>query len=256
MRHGADINLMTQHLYKCSGPPLYQAINNQNLAMVNELIQLGANTQPRSQDYNNGNTRGGVVGAWHYFSGSVSPFPTLQHLNAVIMAMSEFVKRSHNIEISSPGMEILMVLIAAHGHPLSSYFDVMIRVLTNSYPNDFSILLHKLEVCSSSVQDFLTGSGIRELNQRPQARPQHLQQLDHHLRGANGGKPPPRFVMSLENQARRVARQAVMASGRNVAWAVKRLQCPPALKSLLLLKDIDKAFSSPFLKAKRSAVVS
>lgn len=210
--------------------------------MVNELIQLGANTQPRSQDYS-GNYRGGVASsAWHYFSGTTSVYPMLQHCNAVMMAMSELVRRGHGVDASGPGMQILMALLAAHGHALGSSPDVLIRVLINSNLKDFSLLLRKLQVClSTSQENFLTCSSDRDSNQ--QSRPQHLQQMDHHLRAGSGGKHPPRIVMSLQNQARRVARQAVMASGRNVVWASKRLHCPPALKSLLQLKDIDRAFS-------------
>lgn len=238
VNHGADINLVTQHLYKCSGPPLYQAVNNQNLDIVKELIYLGATTQPRPQHYCSNRN---LNKPWLYISGQQSSLPTLTHPNVVIMAMAELVKRgSASIDASGPGMEILMELVAAHGYPLGPCSDILVRVFMNSTPADFTKLHHKLQVCSSSLQEHLL-SGV---NDRPATRPQHLQQMDHHLRGlSRGPRTTPSFVMSLENHARRVARQAMMASGHNVVWATKRLQCPPALKSILLLKDIDRAYS-------------
>ena len=51
VEHGADINQVHQHSYinKHTGPPLYLAINNQNVEMAAELLRLGATTVPRLQ---------------------------------------------------------------------------------------------------------------------------------------------------------------------------------------------------------------
>ncbi|KAK6962050.1 tankyrase-2 [Biomphalaria glabrata] len=237
VNYGADINMVTVHQWnKCSGPPLYQAVINQNIDIVNELVYLGGLTRPRPQDF---------CPAYGYakVSPKSGPQPTLTHENAVILAMSELVKRN-SLDILGPGMDILMALIAAHGHSLGSSSDVLIRVLINSRPEEFPMILHKLQLCSSSSQDELLGTSNGTNNtQRHAARSQHMQQLDHHLQTSDG-KRASYQVMSLQNQARRVARCAMMCSGHNVVWATHRLQCPPALKSLLLLKDIDRAFST------------
>ncbi|CAL1541679.1 unnamed protein product [Lymnaea stagnalis] len=258
VNHGADINMVTQHLNNtCLGPPLYQAVNNKSVELVLELLRLGATTQPRQGSSTNWPSP--VSSHWQYYiSGQPNPVRiTLQHENAVMMAMNEMVRRGNqSIDGSSQSMEILHILLAAHGYSLGSTPDVLIRVLINSSPEHFSKLLHKLQVCSSSQENLLQSAADRDSNQRLVTRSQHLHQMDYHLNGPSGGKKAPRFMMSLENQARRVVRQAVMTSGHNVFWATSRLQCPPALKSLLLLKDIDRAFSHQDVLGKPRVAVS
>ncbi|KAL8600679.1 hypothetical protein ACOMHN_006745 [Nucella lapillus] len=142
-------------------------------------------------------------------SSSSSSFPPLP----CITAIQEFVRRAEmGGVVCAESEEILHTMLAAHGNPLhSDEPNVFQRVLYMSDVARFLPLLHKVLVCSDSlVDDWPTD--------RSNAAPRTLFEL-----------------------ARRSARQALMASGRNVLWAVERLSLslPPALKGVLLLKDCD-----------------
>ena len=197
---------------------------------------------------------------------------SLQHENAVIMAMSELVKRGGQ-QLSPTSLEILMQVLAAHGLELGPTHEVLTRVLLASRNADshlqvpsggaqehlnrslssdmISMLLLKLFLCSGSCEHPETLEGIsgQASPPTPQAVAAHRlpAQADNTAAasGRRSGKPgQKKQAVSLHTQARRMVRKCMMASDRNVTWATQRLSCPPALKTLLLLKDVDRAFSS------------
>ena len=284
MHHGADLNLISRYQHQCSGPPLYRAINNQNLALVQDLLYLGASTQP-CQSHISPLAFGGLPGvgsSTNWPNLGLASFPShsglahsLQHENAVIMAMSELVKRGGE-HLTPVSLDIFMQVLAAHGLPLGPTHEVLTRVLLTSRNDTFpqisaggtfgehdhslstdmiTMLLLKLYLCSGSCHNPETLEGIagqsslttastvghrRMATQGPHQTTASSAQSER--RDAKPGMK--RKAVSLHTQARRMARKMMMTSGHNVTWATERLACPPALKTLLLLKDVDRAFSS------------
>ncbi|GFO31544.1 ankyrin domain protein [Plakobranchus ocellatus] len=303
--HGADLNLISRAQHQCSGPPLYRAINNQNLAMVQQLLSLGATTQPCNCSMS---APDGGLPTWPYLGHSTPRFSlahALQHENAVLMAMSELVKRGDQ-HLSKVSLDILMQVLSAHGLPLGSSHEVMMRVLLASrdssdpsaslqdHPQQVGLksssvlssesvssLLLKFYLCSGSCHEpdsleslispgtdiaaarrraaaagtteHIGGQGQPRVDERgqdqnaggegSQQRPAQTME-DGQATGRRGKPVRKKKAPSLHTQSRRVARRALMSSGHNVTWATQRLHCPPALKTLLLLKDIDRAFSA------------
>ena len=259
IKHGADLNQMTHYSSRWSGPPLYLAINNKNASMVEALLSLGASTVPQPLNYCQIRIDNGTPAPWKCFNSKSKisyrvPPPSLQHSNAVAMGLNELMKKGQDVDAECDGMKVLMVLLSAHGDPLGPSPEVLLRVLMNSRLDDFLMLLDKLYICSRNCQDSFAGRFSEIEGNARSTSQQHLQQMDQHLHNNNnigeegrGNSHTVNFgdVTSLQNQARRVVRQAVMCSGHNVLWATKRLDCPPALKSIILLKDIDRAHLSP-----------
>ncbi|RUS79735.1 hypothetical protein EGW08_012508 [Elysia chlorotica] len=274
VHHGADINLISCFQHQCLGPPLYKAINNQNLALVQELLHLGATTQPCQSHVSplafSGLPSVGGLGTWPHLG--LANFPlhsslghSLQHENAVIMAMSELVKRGDE-QLTPVSLDIFMQVLAAHGTPLGPTHEVLARVLLSSRNDSLlhiprgeenaeeqnlrslssdmmSMLLLKLHLCSASchspenLEAIIGQSGSTPSRARSPASASTSQ--------AERGDAKPtlkRKAVSLHTQARRMVRKVMMASGHNVTWAAQRLACPPALKTLVLLKDVDRAF--------------
>ena len=196
------------------------------------------------QDYTTGPLQ------WSYFNGRSSyPISTLSppYVNAVAMAMCELMKRGQHKDV-----QLLMTVLAAHGNPLCPSPDVLRRSLVKVQPDDFLPLLHKLHVCSSNCEDkiIINQDELKILKKQPNSYfvqhkgDQGSRNNDDGVTGShNGTKYNIRYVTSLQNQARRVVRNSMMKSGRNVLWAVQRLHCPPALKSLITLKDIDRVYT-------------
>ncbi|GFS00704.1 ankyrin repeat and SOCS box-containing 13 [Elysia marginata] len=278
--YGADLNQISCHHHQCLGPPLYKAINTQNLNLVQELLHLGASTQPSQNNvvcYPPG-TQGSADWQSLRFASFAPHFSyshALQYENAVVMAMAELLKRGGQ-QLNPVSLDIFMAVLAAHGLPLGPAHEVLTRVLLASRGVDssrnvpvrraleqqspflssdtVSLLLFKLYVCSGSCQDpesleEITGgsnsSTATAAGQRQGAGQTAAASSSGEARRREGKLGlQKRKVVSLHTQSRRSVRKFMMASGRNVLWATKRLTCPPALKTLLLLKDIDRAYPS------------
>lgn len=246
-----------------SGPPLHLAINNQNLAMVKELLELGASTQPRIPKLPPGITYSlsSYLGTHWPLNGYQEPpnsIPTqpntaswpswaaLQHADIVFLSISELLKQGEeNLFPDIIFVDIFMMVLAAHGHLLGVFDEIFSRILINLGPKKFPLVLHKLYLCSRYNSEEMITSKLNPQFTETRANSRPVISLERDLNRLRTNPKPPRNVTSLQNQARRVVRQSLMDSGHNVLWACKRLECPPALKSVILLKDIDRAFSPP-----------
>jgi hypothetical protein len=108
-------------------------------------------------------------------------------------------------------------------------------------------LVHKMHVCSdcpyeSSLTQRPSDSAARMPRRRSGPARGYGNGRARHISPTLSSPNPatPRCPVSLFNLARRSARKALMASGRNVVWATDRLEgVPPAVKGILLLKDCE-----------------
>ncbi|KAK7499188.1 hypothetical protein BaRGS_00009448 [Batillaria attramentaria] len=137
---------------------------------------------------------------------------------AVVTAAKELIRRFEGGTVCESAEQVLHLVLAAHGCPLhTDERNVFLRVLLTADVKRFLPLLFKMHICSDCVYN------VHHI------WPSDPNSSSNHLQSA----------VSLLDLARRSARDALMASGHNVVWAVERLSVPPAMKGLLLLRDCD-----------------
>ncbi|KAK7090596.1 ankyrin repeat domain-containing protein 29-like [Littorina saxatilis] len=147
----------------------------------------------------------------------------------VVTAVSELIRRFEGGVMCERAEQVLHLMLAAHGYPLHlGEPDVFQRVLYTADVKRFLPLLHKMHICSDCPYSDLFMNPPTSLNLLPQ-------------QGRRNSGNQQRTHVTLFDLARRCARRTLMASGRNVMWAVERLgsSVPPAVKGILMLKDCD-----------------
>lgn len=206
---GADIN---SHNHK-KRPPLYVATVVSSPHLVKGLLKLGASAVSKH---------------------SHQP-PILQIIGKVIQS---YENHCSNISDSE---RVLHLMLAAHGFPIDSDELDVFRRLLKKEPR-FLPLSHKMHICSDSPYE---NCSMRKALEKTRDRSSRRQ---NSLGGQSLDRSPPGTPISLFNLARRSARMALMASGKNVVWAVDRLTVvPPAVKKILLLKDCERKLPPAYL---------